>query len=129
MTARSPSLRPPNKAFYPEAELAVAKVAKAGNHLQILSTVATTSIEDAIAARGAPVWFRLYPTQKWVVTEVLAKRVERAGSLVITRFCETPGDRYGRGQKSEARSLHRRRPPRLRPGNWNLARHPLAFRA
>ena len=42
-----------NKAFHPDGELAVAKAAKAGNHLQMLSTVATTSIEDAIAARGA----------------------------------------------------------------------------
>jgi 4-hydroxymandelate oxidase len=49
--------------------MAVAKAAKAGNHLQMLSTVATTSIEDAIAARGAPVWFQLYPTQKWEVAE------------------------------------------------------------
>src|SRR5207237_8177854 len=48
-----------NRAFHPDAEVAVAKAAKAGNHLQILSTVATTSIEDAIAARGAPVWFQL----------------------------------------------------------------------
>ena len=72
-----------NKAFHPEGELAVAKAAKAGNHLQMLSTVATTSIEDAIAARGAPVWFQLYPTQKWEVAEALAKRAERAGSPVI----------------------------------------------
>jgi isopentenyl diphosphate isomerase/L-lactate dehydrogenase-like FMN-dependent dehydrogenase len=72
-----------NKAFHPEGELAVAKAAKAGNHLQMLSTVATTSIEDAIAARGAPVWFQLYPTRKWEVAEALAKRAERAGSTVI----------------------------------------------
>src|SRR6266550_1725596 len=32
-----------NRAFHPEGEVAVAKAAKAGNHLQILSTVATTS--------------------------------------------------------------------------------------
>jgi hypothetical protein len=54
-----------NRAFHPDAEIAVAKAAKLGNHLQILSTVATTSIEDAIAARGAPVWFQLYTTQRW----------------------------------------------------------------
>jgi len=41
-----------NRAFHPDAEIAVAKAANAGNHLQILSAVATTSIEDAIAARG-----------------------------------------------------------------------------
>jgi 4-hydroxymandelate oxidase len=72
-----------NKAFHPDGEVAVAMAAKAGNHLQMLSTVATTSIEDAIAARGAPVWFQLYPTRKWEVAEALAKRAERAGSPTI----------------------------------------------
>jgi isopentenyl diphosphate isomerase/L-lactate dehydrogenase-like FMN-dependent dehydrogenase len=72
-----------NRAFHPDAEIAVAKAAKAGNHLQILSTVANTSIEDAIAARGAPVWFQLYTTQRWEIAEALAKRAERAGAPVI----------------------------------------------
>src|SRR4026207_1236436 len=52
-----------NSAFHPEAEVAVAKAARTGNHLQILSTVATTSVEDATAARGAPIWVQLYPTR------------------------------------------------------------------
>ena len=68
-----------NRAFHPDAEIAVAKAARLGNHLQILSTVATTSIEDAIAARGAPVWFQLYTTQKWEVAEALVKRAESRG--------------------------------------------------
>src|SRR3981189_621763 len=72
-----------NRAFHPDAEVAVAKAAKLGNHLQILSTVATTSIEDAIAARGAPVWFQLYTTQKWEVAEALIKRAETAGAPAI----------------------------------------------
>ena len=72
-----------NRAFHADGEIAVAKAAKAGNHLQILSTVATTSIEDAIAARGAPVWFQLYTTQRWEVAEGLVKRAEAAGAPVI----------------------------------------------
>src|SRR5258705_13483484 len=72
-----------NRAFHPDAEIAVAKAAKAGSHLLILSTVATTSIEDAIAARGAPVWFQLYTTQKWEVAEALVKRAESAGAPAI----------------------------------------------
>jgi 4-hydroxymandelate oxidase len=72
-----------NRAFHPDAEIAVAKAAKTGNHLQILSAVATTSIEDAIAARGAPVWFQLYTTQRWEVAEGLVKRAEAAGAPVI----------------------------------------------
>jgi isopentenyl diphosphate isomerase/L-lactate dehydrogenase-like FMN-dependent dehydrogenase len=75
-----------NRAFHPDGEAAVAKAAKAGNHLQILSTVATTSIEDAAAARGAPIWFQLYPTREWTVGDRLAKRAERAGcpAIVLT---------------------------------------------
>ncbi|MHB8267835.1 alpha-hydroxy acid oxidase [Bradyrhizobium sp.] len=72
-----------NRAFHPDAEVAVARAAKAGNHLQILSSVANTSIEDAIAARGAPVWFQLYTTQRWEIGEALAKRAEAAGAPVI----------------------------------------------
>jgi 4-hydroxymandelate oxidase len=72
-----------NRAFHPDAEIAVAKAAKIGNHLQILSTVANTSIEDATAARGAPVWFQLYTTQRWEIAQALAKRAEAAGAPVI----------------------------------------------
>jgi 4-hydroxymandelate oxidase len=72
-----------NRAFHPDAEIAVAKAAKAGNHLQILSTVATTSIEDAIEARGAPVWFQLYTTQRWEIAEGLVRRAEAAGASAI----------------------------------------------
>jgi 4-hydroxymandelate oxidase len=72
-----------NRAFHPDGEIAVARAAKAGNHLQILSTVATTSIEDAMAARGAPVWFQLYTTQRWEVAEALVKRAQAAGAPAI----------------------------------------------
>ena len=71
-----------NRTFHADGEVAVAKAAKAGNHLQILSSGATTSIEEAIAARGAPVWFQAY-VRKWEVTEALVKRAKRAGSPVL----------------------------------------------
>ena len=81
-----------NRAFHPDGEIAVASAAKAGNHLQILSTVATTSIEDAIAARGAPVWFQLYTTQRWEVAEALVKRAQAAGApaIAVTLDVRTP---------------------------------------
>jgi isopentenyl diphosphate isomerase/L-lactate dehydrogenase-like FMN-dependent dehydrogenase len=72
-----------NRAFHPDGEIAVAKAARTGNHLQILSSVATLSIENAIAARGAPVWFQLYTTQRWEIAQALAKRAEAAGAPVI----------------------------------------------
>ena len=75
-----------NRAFHDDGELAVARAAKVGDHLEMLSTVATTSIEDAIEARGRPVWFQLYPTDKWEVAEAMARRAEKAGAgtLVVT---------------------------------------------
>ena len=72
-----------NKAFHPEGEVAVAKAARTANHLQMLSTVATTSIEEVIEARGAPVWFQLYPTNRWEVAQALATRAEKAGATTI----------------------------------------------
>jgi hypothetical protein len=70
------------RAFHPDGEVAVAKAARPGNHLQVLSSGATTSIEEVIAARGAPVWFQLY-TRGWPITEALLMRAERAGSPVV----------------------------------------------
>ena len=72
-----------NKAFHEDGDLAVARAARRTNNLHILSTVATASIEQAIEARGRPVWFQLYPTNKWAVAEALAKRAETAGAETI----------------------------------------------
>src|SRR5687768_6316796 len=47
-----------NKAFHEDGDLAVSRAARRTNNLQILSTVATASIEQAIEARGRPVWFQ-----------------------------------------------------------------------
>ena len=82
-----------NRAVHPDGELAVAKAAKLGNHLQMLSTSANTSIEDATAARGAPIWFQLYATRKWEVAEALVKRAERGGCLAIAVTLDVFGGR------------------------------------
>src|SRR5258708_14148368 len=69
-----------NKAYHPEGEAAVARAAKTGGHLEMLATPATTSMEDAIAAHGAPVWYQLSASPKSEVSEALVKRAEKAGS-------------------------------------------------
>ena len=71
------------KAFHPEGEVAVARAAGAKGHLMMLSTVATASIEEALAARGGQVWQQLYPTNVWEVTQAIVKRAEKAGSPAI----------------------------------------------
>jgi (S)-2-hydroxy-acid oxidase len=71
------------KAFHPEGDVAVARAARAKDHLQIIATLATSSIEDVMAARGAPVWQQLYPTNVWEVGRAIVKRAEKAGSTAI----------------------------------------------
>jgi len=71
------------RAFHPEGEVATARAARAREHLQILSTGSTTSIEEVTEARGAPVWYQLYPTNNWAVGRSLIKRAEAAGSPVL----------------------------------------------
>jgi len=71
------------KAFHPEGEVAVARAARAKGHLMMLSTVATSSIEDATAAAGTPVWQQLYPTNVWEVSRAIVRRAEAAGSPAI----------------------------------------------
>lgn len=80
-------------AFHPEAEGAVARACKAKNHQMILSTVGSTSIEDVIKERGSPVWYMLYPTDDWAVTEALVKRAEKAGAPAIVLTVDRQGGR------------------------------------
>ena len=82
-----------NKAYHPEGEMAVARAARAGNHLEMLATGATTSIDDAIKARGAPVWFQLYATSSWDVAAALVRRAENAGSPVVAITVDRVGGR------------------------------------
>jgi 4-hydroxymandelate oxidase len=71
------------KAFHQEGEIAVARAARPGNHLQILATGTTSAVEEVVAARGAPVWFQLYATNKWEVAKAFVLRAEKAGCPVV----------------------------------------------
>lgn len=71
------------RAFHTDAELATARAARAQGHLQILSNVTSTPIEEVIAERGEPVWFQLYPTNKWPTAQRMLERAERAGARVV----------------------------------------------
>jgi 4-hydroxymandelate oxidase len=72
-----------NKFFHPDGEVAVAKAARAGNHLLILSTASNDSVEDVTNARGAPIWFQLYASPRWEIAQALIKRAEAAGCPVL----------------------------------------------
>jgi len=102
-----------NRAFHPDGEVAVAKAARAANHLQILSSVATTSIEAAQLARGAPLWFQLYPTENWAIGDALITRALNAGCPAIVLTIDVLGPqkwetflRLRRTDKSPCASCH-----------------------
>jgi len=96
------------RAFHPDGELATARAARAGRHLQVLSTVSTTSVEDVSAARGEPVWFQLYPSSDWTITERLIARAEATGCpvlvLTVDLFAGTNRETQARYEKRDSRS-------------------------
>lgn len=92
------------RAFHPEAEIAVAKAARVKKHIQILSTLTSTSVEEVSAAYGAPVWYQLYASDQWRVTEGLVKRVEAAGCPALVLTLDLQG---GSNRESLARARRR----------------------
>ena len=78
------------QAFHPDGELATARASGSRDCLQIMSTVSSFGVEDVNASRGAPVWFQLYPTEKWQVTESLVRRAEAAGCPAIALTVDVP---------------------------------------
>jgi 4-hydroxymandelate oxidase len=82
-----------NRAYDPDGEIAVARAAKAGAHLYVLSSAAGTSIEDVIAARQGEVWYQLYATSSLEVAQQVVRRVERAGCPVLEITVDRNGGR------------------------------------
>jgi isopentenyl diphosphate isomerase/L-lactate dehydrogenase-like FMN-dependent dehydrogenase len=113
------------KAFHPEGELATARASSALGHHQILSTVSTTSVEDVNAARDRPVWYQLYPTSDWSVTEALLRRAENAGCLAVALTVDLPvlsnrltQERWARKDDRDCGSCHVPAPGDADPENF-----------
>jgi isopentenyl diphosphate isomerase/L-lactate dehydrogenase-like FMN-dependent dehydrogenase len=81
------------RSFHAEGEIAVAKAAKAGNHLQILSTATNTGVEEVTAARGQPIWYQLYATNSWDIAKAMVQRAEKAGCLAVAVTVDRSGGR------------------------------------
>jgi isopentenyl diphosphate isomerase/L-lactate dehydrogenase-like FMN-dependent dehydrogenase len=77
-------------------------------HKMVMSTAATFGIEDVVAARGEPVWYQLYPTNDWRVTEGLVRKAEANGSTVMFLTVDIPArnqDRMRRFDRSSGDCL------------------------
>jgi isopentenyl diphosphate isomerase/L-lactate dehydrogenase-like FMN-dependent dehydrogenase len=89
-----------HKGYHPDGEVGVARAAKIGDHLMILSTQATTSVADVIAARGRPIWSQLYATNKFEVAKHHVLSMERQGSIAVAVTVDRNG---GRNQETAMR--------------------------
>ena len=100
------------RAYHPEGEVAVARAAKAKGVEQILSTVASIAVEDVNAARGRPVWFQLYTSPLWRVTEAVVRRAEASGCPVLALTVDLPVSnrevlaRHRRATNPECQACH-----------------------
>lgn len=96
------------KAFHLQGEVAVARAAKARGHLQILSTVTSSSVEEVTEARGGPIWYQLYTTNNPEITTQLVKRAEAAGCPAIAVTVDLPAGRNTetamRGARADTRN-------------------------
>jgi len=78
---------------FAERELGVARGARKGGHQMILSTVGNSGVEEVSKEHGSPVWYMLYPTDDFAVTQALVKRAEAAGAPAIVLTVDRQGGR------------------------------------
>ena len=89
-----------HRAYHPDGEEGVARAAKTGDHLMILSTQATATVSDVIAARGRPIWSQLYATNKFEVAKHHVLSMEQQGSIAVAVTVDRSG---GRNQEDALR--------------------------
>jgi 4-hydroxymandelate oxidase len=78
------------KIAHPEGELAVARGAAAAGATLVVSTFATTAIEDIARCAATRLWFQLYVQRDRGFTRDLIQRAEAAGCQAIMITVDTP---------------------------------------
>ncbi|MEZ5774362.1 MAG: alpha-hydroxy acid oxidase [Hyphomicrobiaceae bacterium] len=76
--------------FWPGAEEATARAARAANVPFALSTVSIRSLEDIAAIAGPSLWFQLYHLSQMELTEDLTRRARAAGVDVLVFTIDLP---------------------------------------
>jgi isopentenyl diphosphate isomerase/L-lactate dehydrogenase-like FMN-dependent dehydrogenase len=81
------------RALHASGDIGVARAAQRKNQVHIVSTQMSDRLEDIIEARGAPLWFQLYTTNRPEVTRQLVQRAQRAGCTVVAVTVDLPAGR------------------------------------
>jgi 4-hydroxymandelate oxidase len=108
-----------NKLAHPDGEIGVARAVARSGSLHIVSTVATTSLEEiAEAAPNGPRWFQLYCYKDRGITEALVERAQTAGYRALCLTVDVPVQ--GHRERDIRSQFHL--PPGIRVANLD---HPL----
>ena len=81
--------------IHPDGEAGVARAAGRLGVPYTAATMATTSLEEVAAAARGPLWFQLYVSTDWRLTEDLVDRAQRAGcrALLVSVDTQVAGQR------------------------------------
>jgi 4-hydroxymandelate oxidase len=79
-----------HRLVHPEGEVATAKGAGAAGTIMVLSSYASTSVEDVTAAASKPVWFQMYVLRDRSFTHDLVQRAEAAGCRALCVTADYP---------------------------------------
>jgi 4-hydroxymandelate oxidase len=106
--------------FHPQGELATALAAGVMGGAAVLSSFASTRLEDVAEAASGPLWFQLYWQGDGPRTQALAERAEAAGykALVLTVDAPVAGirnreQRAGFALPAQVRAVNIDSPPQL----------------
>jgi isopentenyl diphosphate isomerase/L-lactate dehydrogenase-like FMN-dependent dehydrogenase len=86
-----------NRLGHPEGEVAAARAAGAAGTAMVLSTTASSTIEEVAAAATGPLWFQLYVYRDRSVTYDLVRRAEASGYEALVLTVDMP--RMGRRER------------------------------
>ena len=110
---------------HPEGERATARAAAAAGTVFVVSTVASTSIEETAAATTGPLWFQLYVYKDPAITRDMVVRAEAAGCRALVLTVDTPL----LGQRERDARHGFALPPGIEPANFAAMHHLVAARA
>jgi len=116
------------RAFHGDGELATARAARAFGAQMILSTMASHHVRDVAKECQRPLWFQLYPTNDWEVTQRLIQVAEQSDCPVLVLSADNPTRSNRETQKREGDREQVRCQTCHQPGFQGFLREHAVFR-